>query len=194
MIDDLYEVRYGNIKIFLRKSVVADYWVFEGLFFADEYFPLKLEPNDIILDVGANIGIFTLKVAKKVKQVISLRCPKETILKMDVEEYEGKVLSNFKNHGAIRQVVIETHSRDLTIQVTSILSSWGLTVTDISRIKRSRVLKNLIFHPVSFLSAEKNNHFSTLKQTIKYLVHHSESPVAADNPDSDQRILYAFKK
>jgi FkbM family methyltransferase len=258
--NDLYKIRYGNIEIYLRKSVVADYWVFEGLLFADEYYSLKIKPDDIILDVGANIGIFTLKVAKKVKQVISIEPepqnyyilqknvkankfsnvillnyavsdkeetvyfkntggtasvsktgkpvvaksldnilnelgnPKVTILKMDIEGYEGKVLSNFKSHKEIRQVVIETHSKDLTTEITSILSSWGLTVIDISKINRLRVLKNIISHPFSFLLVEKHNHYSTLKQTIKYLLNHSKSPVIADNPDSNQRLLYGFKK
>ncbi|MGP6221047.1 FkbM family methyltransferase [Caldiplasma sukawensis] len=258
--DKLYQVKFGRKKITLRQNVIADYWVFEGLFFAEEYFPLKIKPNDIVLDVGANIGIFTCKIAMQVKNIISIEPeprnfsilkqnvetnrfsnvvilnyavsdreeivhfsdtggaasvsetgipvmaksldtildelgnPKVTILKMDIEGYEGKVLSNFRNHETINQVVIETHSRDLTRKITSILSSWGLTVTDISRIKRRKFFKNVLFHPFSFLSVERINNYSTLKQVIKYLKHQDLSPVAADNADSEQRVLYAFKQ
>lgn len=260
MRDELYQVKFGRKKIILRKNVVADYWVFEGLFFADEYFPLKIEDNNIILDVGANIGMFTVKIASKVKKVISIEPepqnfsllkknvetnrisnivllnyavsdkeeivhfgdtggiavvsgtgnpvvaksldavldelgnPKITILKMDIEGYEGKALSNFRNHKTINQVIIETHSRDLTRQITSILSSWGLTVTDVSRIKRRRVFRNVLFHPISFISVERINNYSTVKQIIRYLTHHDSSPVASDNPNSEQRVLYAFKR
>jgi 16S rRNA A1518/A1519 N6-dimethyltransferase RsmA/KsgA/DIM1 with predicted DNA glycosylase/AP lyase activity len=45
----------------------------KGVFFADEYWPLKLSKLDIVLDVGANIGAFTLNVAPKVKHVIAIR-------------------------------------------------------------------------------------------------------------------------
>jgi tRNA G37 N-methylase Trm5 len=56
----------------LRKDVIADYWVFEGIFFADEYYPVHLKEDDVVLDVGANIGAFTIRVARKVKRVIAI--------------------------------------------------------------------------------------------------------------------------
>jgi len=70
--DDLNLVNLGKTKIYLRKNIIDDYWVFEGVFFADEYWPLKLSKSNIILDVGANIGAFTLNVAPKVKHVIAI--------------------------------------------------------------------------------------------------------------------------
>lgn len=69
----LYSVKFGKKLVFLRLDIMADYWVCEGLFFADEYYPVRSRKDDVVLDVGANIGIFTLKVAKNVKRVISVK-------------------------------------------------------------------------------------------------------------------------
>jgi predicted RNA methylase len=69
---ELYKVKFGKLKFVLRQNVVDDYWVFEGLLFADEYYPLRLKRSDIVLDVGANIGIFTCKAALEVNRVYSI--------------------------------------------------------------------------------------------------------------------------
>jgi hypothetical protein len=47
--------------------------------------------------------------------------PHVTILKMDIGRYEGKVLSSFHKFSTIKQVIIETHSKELTEKVTEIL-------------------------------------------------------------------------
>ena len=251
----MYSMKLGGMTVFLRSDIIADYWVFEGLLFADEYYPIRTRKEDVVLDVGANIGIFTLKVAKKVRRVISiepepqnfsilsknimknnlsnvtllnlavsdkeevvhfqgtggtaevstigtavkaepldvildkLSNPKVTILKMDIEGYEGKVLSVFNKYDSIKQIVIETHSKKLTDEVTQILVKQGFSVSDISRIKRFKVIKNILLHPFSFLSIERFNKYATLKQ-----IFHGQSPVAADNPNSEQRVLWAIKK
>ena len=243
------------MQIFLRSDVIADYWVFEGLLFADEYYPIRTRKEDVVLDVGANIGIFTLKVAKKVRRVISIEPepqnfsilskniitnnlsnvtllnlaisdkeeivhfqdtggvakvsttgtavkaepldmildklgnPKVTILKMDIEGYEGKVLSVFNKYDTIKQIIIETHSKKLTEDITQILAKQGFSVFDVSRIKRFKVIKNVLLHPFSFLSIERHNKYSTLKQ-----IFHGQSPVAADNPNSEQRVLWAIRR
>ena len=114
--------------------------------------------------------------------------PKITILKMDIEGYEGKVLSIFSKYDSIREIVIETHSKELRNEVTQIFAKQGFSVSDISRIKRFKVIKNIVLHPLSFLSAERRNKYSTLKQIL-----HGKSPVAADNPNSEQKVLWAIK-
>ena len=48
------------------------------MFLADEYYPIKTRKDDIVLNVGANIGIFTLKVAKNVRWVISIEPEPQT--------------------------------------------------------------------------------------------------------------------
>ena len=251
----LYSVKFGKKLVFLRLDIMADYWVCEGLFFADEYYPVRSRKDDVVLDVGANIGIFTLKVAKNVKRVISVKPepqnfsilskniaanylsnvtllnlavsdkeevvhfqgtggtaevstegtavdaqpldmildklgnPKITILKMDIEGYEGRVLSVFNKLDTIKQIVIETHSIKLTDEVTQILVKHGFSVFDISRIKRLKVIKNILLHPFSFLSIERINKFITLKQVFR-----GESSVAANNPDSELKLLWAIRK
>jgi len=256
---ELYNVKFGKLKFVLRRNVVDDYWVFEGLLFADEYYPLRLKRSDIVLDVGANIGIFTCKVALEVNHVYSIEPepnnfellkknveinelknvtlinyavsdaeetlyfertggsakaqkkgipikaktldsileelgnPKITVLKMDIEGYEMKALSGFSKYNYIREIIIETHSKELTEQVINKLSQWGMTVRDVSHIKRSKVMENIIKHPISFLSIERKNKFSTLKQTLSYLIGQGKSPVAADNEGSEQRIIYGTK-
>jgi FkbM family methyltransferase len=256
----IYNIKYGKLNVYLREDVVSDYWAFEGLLFADEYYPLKLNKNDIVLDVGANIGIFTLKVADKVAKVISIEPeplnfkmlsrniqlnglsnvillnyavsdrdevvyfkdtggtarvftegtpikakplddileelgnPEVTILKMDIEGYESKALSAFRKHRTIRQMVIETHSKQLTEDVIKILSKWGFQIYDISRVSRKHVIRNIISHPISFYRIEQKNRYATLKQIFRHLFLGAQSPVSADNPSSDQKLLYAFRR
>ena len=65
-------MRCGDLRLFLREHVTEDCWVTEGLFFADEYYPLKISRDDVVLDVGANIGIFTCRTSKRANEVISI--------------------------------------------------------------------------------------------------------------------------
>ena len=72
VIDDIYTVKYRSLSLSIRRQVIADYWVLEGLLYADEYYPIKASKNDVVLDIGANIGIFTCKLASKVNRVIAI--------------------------------------------------------------------------------------------------------------------------
>ena len=257
--DNLLSIKIGSIRIHLRRNVVDDYWVFEGVFFADEYYPLSLKRSDIVLDVGANIGAFTLKVAHKVKHVIAIEPeprnfellkknisennlsnvtllnyavsdkpeivhfnttggsakvskngipinakplddilqelgdPEVTIMKMDIEGYEGKVLSAFKKYQTLRQIIIEVHSKELKNFVNNWLTARGFTVVDVSRVKKLRVAKNILSNLIPFLSVERAYNYFTIKQIVKYLLRLGPSPVASDNPNSEQKILYAYK-
>ena len=100
----------------------------------------------------------------------------------------------FKNHYPRSQVIMETHSKELTDEVKEILSRHGFLIVDVSRIKRSKVIKNIILHPFAFFNVERKNRYNTLKQVFKYLIHHDHSPVASDNPNSEQRLLCAYKQ
>jgi FkbM family methyltransferase len=83
--------------------------------------------------------------------------PKITIMKMDVEGYEGKVLSAFNNYQYFRQIIIEVHSKELKNYVANLLSTKGFVVVDVSKIRILRVVRNVIRHFVSFLSVERNS-------------------------------------
>jgi len=54
-------MKYGKIKLVIRKSKS---FVFCATFIADEYKDLKIRKNDIVIDFGANIGDFLLKLEK----------------------------------------------------------------------------------------------------------------------------------
>jgi hypothetical protein len=119
--------------------------------------------------------------------------PKITIMKMDIEGYEGKVLSAFNNYQYLRQIIIEVHSKQLKNYVANLLSTKGFVVVDVSKIRILRVVRNVIRHFVSFLSVERKYNYFTIKQGIKWLLRLGPSPVASYNPDSEQRILCAYK-
>jgi methyltransferase, FkbM family len=95
----LCSVRCGDLRLFLREHVTEDYWVTEGLFFADEYYPLKISRDDVVLDVGANIGIFTCRTSKRANEVISIEPDPSNfeVLKRNVEvnQLKNAMLLNF---------------------------------------------------------------------------------------------------
>jgi FkbM family methyltransferase len=45
---------------------------FDDVWLRDVYYPYKPQSDDVVIDVGAHMGFFTLKVAKKVKKVIAV--------------------------------------------------------------------------------------------------------------------------
>jgi len=61
--------------------------LWKPILFANEYSSLNIDPNDVVYNVGANIGVFTLLTAKKAKFVVSIEPEKENfeILRLNVE-------------------------------------------------------------------------------------------------------------
>ncbi|WP_225969531.1 FkbM family methyltransferase [Saccharolobus islandicus] len=60
---------YGKIKI----EIPSGYeYVYYATFIAGEWDFLKVKKEDIVLDAGAFIGDFTVKVAKKAKEVVAV--------------------------------------------------------------------------------------------------------------------------
>jgi FkbM family methyltransferase len=259
---DVYCLKYGTLKLRLRRSVPADYWCFEGIFFAGEYGEVKIGKDDIVLDVGSNIGMsllyfyhkgarhligieperanfgmlklntaelhenrievlnlatseaaetlfiqetggtaitrrsgrgYPVKAETLDSILSSLGDPKVTVLKMDIEGYEERTLRNFTKYHDINQIIVETHGKELSQQVESILKGWGLVVRDVSRVSRSRVFVNVLSHPIAFLKAEMNNGWSTTEKVFRFMFAGGLSPVSADNPTSQQRVLYGYR-
>ena len=58
----------GNSKVLFPVSEDAN---FDDVFIRNVYYPFHAERNDIIFDVGAHMGFFTVKNAKNVKRVLS---------------------------------------------------------------------------------------------------------------------------
>jgi len=90
------------------------YFIPYATFFAGEYDFLKPKKTDIVLDVGANIGDYTLKIAKSVGKVIAIEPSSENfaflennikpfsnviIIKKAVGNQKGKV--NFSSSGGV---------------------------------------------------------------------------------------------
>jgi FkbM family methyltransferase len=72
MRDELYQVKFGRKKILLRKNVIDDYQIFDSIFYANIYNELKLRDDDILMDIGANIGLVTLSYFDKVDKIIAI--------------------------------------------------------------------------------------------------------------------------
>lgn len=64
-------LKFENKKYYLRGTEL-DYWPFAEVILANIYAPFELRKNDIVLDLGANIGLFTIMVADKVKKIVSI--------------------------------------------------------------------------------------------------------------------------
>jgi len=64
---------------------------------------VKVEPEDIVLDCGANIGIFSIYAAKKAKMVYALEPSEDEITSL----YENKTLNNCNNIKIIPKAVLD---------------------------------------------------------------------------------------
>lgn len=79
--------RFGRIKLYLRKE---EAFVFYATYIAGQYDRLKIQPGDTVLDLGANVGDFTIKASKLVGKtgfVIALEPDQSSIniLKKNIE-------------------------------------------------------------------------------------------------------------
>lgn len=81
---ELLLLKYGNLKLLIPKQ---EAFIYYATFIAGEYDALRVTKNDIVIDLGANIGDFTVKVAKKAKRVIAVEPSKKSleILKKNIE-------------------------------------------------------------------------------------------------------------
>ncbi len=121
---------------------------------------------------GANInknGVISVKV-----DTLDSICDEleiiPTLLKMDIEGYECDALLGFLGHlNYVRKIVIEIHSDSNKECCQHILSKYGFKIRFVKKsdiIKRT--LKNVITHPVSFLSYDKKNDWFATKAIFKY--------------------------
>jgi len=84
--EKLVKIKYNDLVFYVRKNIEDDYWALEAILFANEYSSLNIQPSDVVYDVGANIGVFTLLSAKKAKLVVSIEPEKGNfeVLKLNV--------------------------------------------------------------------------------------------------------------
>ena len=80
---------------------------------------IKVEPNDIVLDCGANIGIFSVYAAQKAKMVYAFEPGKNEIASL----YENKRLNNCNNIKIIAKAVLD-NSKNARLVPLGIVSSY----------------------------------------------------------------------
>lgn len=98
--DNMYSVKYGAVNLSIRRQVIDDYWVVEGLLYADEYYPLKVSKNDVVLDVGANIGDYTVRIADKVKTAIAIEPSAENLTYLKQNTLNFKISESWRGLSA----------------------------------------------------------------------------------------------
>jgi len=63
------EFRWGRIPLEVPED---GFFVPYATFMADEYYFLDVRPKDVVVDVGAYVGDFTVKAAERAKLVIAV--------------------------------------------------------------------------------------------------------------------------
>jgi FkbM family methyltransferase len=213
--------------------------------FGGVYEKLRLLKEDTVVDAGANIGVFTIACAHKVRRVISIEPEPENycilseviqvnevknviainkglsdksgtasiagaggtahileaeggpvaistldqiledlgenkvdVLKMDIEGFEYKALSAYKNLSSLRELILEVHSRELLEQVARLLKRSGFRPTILTAVSSKTIAANIASHPVSFLKLQALFKFQTMNQISYFIRRMDERPTS----------------
>lgn len=69
--NEIEKINIGNFSFLSRKDTL-DYWVIDEVVNPSMYLrPLEINGDDVVLDIGANIGIFSVVAGKRAKKVFS---------------------------------------------------------------------------------------------------------------------------
>ncbi|QXJ34875.1 FkbM family methyltransferase [Saccharolobus shibatae] len=107
---------YGKIEIELPDSYS---YVYYATFIVGEWDFLKVKKNDIVLDAGAFIGDFTVKVAKKAKEVVAVE-PLPWAFKLLKKNVE---LNNLKNVVLVNKALYSVDGMKVKIKDSGVSSS-----------------------------------------------------------------------
>lgn len=93
-----------------------------------------------------------------------------TILKMDIEGYEGDALKGFEHHmGSVRRMVIEVHSDRNKKDCEEVLTRNGFTLRYQTRMDIvKRTVKNVGRHPLSFIKYDRLNGYYASKVIVNF--------------------------
>lgn len=212
--------KWGKSEFLLPRS--SFYYPY-GTLFVGEYDFLRPDKGDIVIDAGANIGDYTLKICNKVSKVIAIepdvkvlgflhtntqRCKnvivveralgglnetiniakngikvdtidnivedlklQPTILKMDIEGYEGVALEGMiRSIASIKRAVLEIHNNENKTVCEKILKENGFKIRyQSNRDVFRRIAVNIFTHPLSFISYEIKNKFYALRMVYQFL-------------------------
>ena len=152
----------NDVKINLYKDSILSRLIYDG-FEKDEinYMSSVLEKGDIFIDVGANIGLFSLIASKKVGNdglVISFE-PSPTTYKRFIENIE---LNSYENIDA-RNIGLSDKKEELMFFV----SNTGYDAWNSFAPRKDNILKEKISVPLSTLDIELIRKYKKNKKELK---------------------------
>ena len=110
---------YGRLKLEVPEAYS---YVYYATFIAGEYDFLKVKKDDVVLDAGAFIGDFTVKVARKAKEVVAVEPLPWAfeVLKRNVE------MNNLKNVVLLNKALYSVDGLKVRIKDSGVTSSMGV--------------------------------------------------------------------
>ena len=129
----------------MRRNVIHDYWVFNSVFYARTYDKLQLRRDDILLDVGANIGLVTLYFYDKVNKILAIEPEPDNfrMLRHNVQTNNcknvitvNKAVSDERgftqfDHTGGEAIAKQAESGILMDTLENIMNEWGIIPTAI---------------------------------------------------------------
>jgi FkbM family methyltransferase len=116
-----------------------------------------------------------------------------TLLKMDIEGMECAALrGGLRSLRSVRRAVMEVHGPQNVEECPRVLEAQGFRTALIgARELFPRVLRNIISHPMAFLSYERKTGFFATKSAVRYLAGRGSGIPALDT--STIRLLRAWR-
>ncbi|MUM63676.1 FkbM family methyltransferase [Acidianus infernus] len=213
---------YGKTKLKVPEGYE---YVYYATFIAAEWDFLKVKDMDTVLDAGAFIGDFTVKVARKAKEVVAVEplpwafkllkenveinnlknvvlvnkalydvdgvklkivdegtgsrigesgvevdsvsvnsLGKFSVVKMDIEGAEGRVMKSGEWLDYVKQIAVELHGRENIEIIPHLLRERSFVIRFMTRGDLVRnTVRNALLHPISFIKAETRT-----KVVLKY--------------------------
>lgn len=108
-----------------------------------------------------------------------------TLLKMDIEGYEGDALKGMKKSiDTVRRMVIEVHDEHNRKECEDTLKSHGFKIRYQNKIDVvERTFRNITLHPISFIKYDHKNAFYACKIIVKFpLTRTSSIPSCGEIP------------
>jgi len=119
-----YEENVGKFSFICRKDTI-DNIIFKEIFNRELYRKMKIGENDVVLDAGANIGLFVVKYASKCKKIVAYEPEPENfkMLKANLKR------NNINNVVVLRKCIVgnEDQERILYVNTGKDTSSHTLT-------------------------------------------------------------------
>ena len=115
-----------------------------------------------------------------------------TILKMDIEGSEFNALNEEKFLSHVRRAVIETHSLELAQLCESLLNVENFKTNCVTTFSVAlRTIGNILKHPYSYLTYEKETGLYSIRQFYKF-VRTGENPIPSCR-GTELRLIQAWK-